>query len=111
MTRVRSAAKPISASPRVAAPTAPGASITARIRNHGLRMDPGAKAGMRQFRGTLDSGGRGLILGGRQPLAVGRDRAMSGRIEARLKELGIELPQPASPVANYVPFATSGNLV
>ncbi|HVC57088.1 MAG TPA: RidA family protein [Stellaceae bacterium] len=36
---------------------------------------------------------------------------MSGRIEARLKELGIELPIPAAPVANYVPFATSGNLV
>jgi enamine deaminase RidA (YjgF/YER057c/UK114 family) len=36
---------------------------------------------------------------------------MSGRIEARLKELGIELPQPAAPVANYVPFTISGNLV
>jgi enamine deaminase RidA (YjgF/YER057c/UK114 family) len=36
---------------------------------------------------------------------------MSGRIEARLKELGIELPQPAVPVANYVPFTTSGNIV
>ena len=36
---------------------------------------------------------------------------MSGRIEARLKELGIELPEPAAPVANYVPFTVSGNLV
>ena len=36
---------------------------------------------------------------------------MSGRIEARLKELGIELPQPAAPVANYVPFTIFGNLV
>jgi enamine deaminase RidA (YjgF/YER057c/UK114 family) len=36
---------------------------------------------------------------------------MSGRIEARLKELGIELPKPAAPVANYVPFAVSGDLV
>ena len=36
---------------------------------------------------------------------------MSGRIEARLAELGIELPQPAAPVANYVPFALSGNLL
>jgi enamine deaminase RidA (YjgF/YER057c/UK114 family) len=36
---------------------------------------------------------------------------MSGRIEARLKELGIELPQPAAPWANYAPFAASGNLV
>lgn len=36
---------------------------------------------------------------------------MSGRIEARLKELGIELPAPATPVANYVPYTTSGKLV
>jgi enamine deaminase RidA (YjgF/YER057c/UK114 family) len=36
---------------------------------------------------------------------------MSGRIEARLQELGIELPQPGAPVANYVPFTISGNLV
>jgi enamine deaminase RidA (YjgF/YER057c/UK114 family) len=36
---------------------------------------------------------------------------MSGRIEARLKELGIELPQPSEPVANYVPFTISGSLV
>jgi enamine deaminase RidA (YjgF/YER057c/UK114 family) len=37
---------------------------------------------------------------------------MSGQIEARLRQLGIELPEPAVPVANYVPFATGGgNLV
>ena len=36
---------------------------------------------------------------------------MSGKIEARLKELGIELPQPTAPLANYVPFTVSGNLV
>jgi enamine deaminase RidA (YjgF/YER057c/UK114 family) len=36
---------------------------------------------------------------------------MSGRIEARLRELGIELPEPAAPVANYLPSATSGKLV
>ena len=36
---------------------------------------------------------------------------MAGRIEARLRELGIELPQAASPVANYVPFTVSGPLV
>ncbi|HEX3864393.1 MAG TPA: RidA family protein [Stellaceae bacterium] len=36
---------------------------------------------------------------------------MSGKIEARLKELGIELPQPAAPVANYVPFTIAGNIV
>lgn len=36
---------------------------------------------------------------------------MAGRIEARLAELGITLPTPAAPIANYVPFAVSGKLV
>jgi enamine deaminase RidA (YjgF/YER057c/UK114 family) len=36
---------------------------------------------------------------------------MAGKIEARLTERGIELPQPAAPVANYVAFTISGNLV
>jgi enamine deaminase RidA (YjgF/YER057c/UK114 family) len=36
---------------------------------------------------------------------------MAGRIELRLKELGIVLPTPPAPVASYVPTATSGNLV
>ena len=33
------------------------------------------------------------------------------QIEARLKELGIELPPAITPVANYVPAVVSGNLV
>ena len=36
---------------------------------------------------------------------------MAGRIEARLAELGITLPVPAAPIANYVPFTVSGKLV
>jgi enamine deaminase RidA (YjgF/YER057c/UK114 family) len=34
-----------------------------------------------------------------------------GRIEARLAELGVTLPTPPAPVASYVPFVLSGNLV
>lgn len=34
-----------------------------------------------------------------------------GSIDARLTELGITLPQAAAPVANYVPFVRSGDLV
>lgn len=34
-----------------------------------------------------------------------------GQVEARLQELGITLPKPAAPVANYVPFVRSGSLV
>jgi enamine deaminase RidA (YjgF/YER057c/UK114 family) len=34
---------------------------------------------------------------------------MSGKIESRLEQLGITLPKTAAPVANYVPFATTGN--
>lgn len=33
------------------------------------------------------------------------------KIEDRLNELGVVLPQPVAPVANYVPFVRSGNLV
>jgi enamine deaminase RidA (YjgF/YER057c/UK114 family) len=36
---------------------------------------------------------------------------MSGKIDARLKELGIALPAPPAPVASYVPYVISGNLV
>jgi enamine deaminase RidA (YjgF/YER057c/UK114 family) len=36
---------------------------------------------------------------------------MSGKIDARLKELGIELPEATAPVANYVPYTLSGKLV
>ena len=33
------------------------------------------------------------------------------KVEERLKAIGIELPQPVAPVANYVPFARAGSLV
>jgi len=36
---------------------------------------------------------------------------MAGRIETKLAELGITLPRPMAPIANYVPYAVSGNLV
>jgi enamine deaminase RidA (YjgF/YER057c/UK114 family) len=36
---------------------------------------------------------------------------MAGKIDARLKELGIDLPTPPAPVASYVPYVISGNLV
>lgn len=38
-------------------------------------------------------------------------RAASTSAEARLKELGIVLPEPAGPAAVYVPFRRTGNLV
>ncbi len=34
-----------------------------------------------------------------------------GKIDDRLKELGIELPQAAAPVANYLGYVQTGNLV
>ncbi len=34
-----------------------------------------------------------------------------GEIDNRLKALGVDLPTPAKPVANYVPFVKTGNLV
>jgi enamine deaminase RidA (YjgF/YER057c/UK114 family) len=32
-------------------------------------------------------------------------------IDSKLQDLGITLPTPATPVANYVPFVRSGNLI
>ena len=34
-----------------------------------------------------------------------------GRVESTLSEMGIELPKPVSPVADYVPYVRTGNLV
>ena len=34
-----------------------------------------------------------------------------GKVEAALAEIGIELPEPVAPVADYVPFVRTGNLV
>jgi enamine deaminase RidA (YjgF/YER057c/UK114 family) len=36
---------------------------------------------------------------------------MAGRIDIKLAELGITLPQPMPPIANYVPYVRTGNLV
>jgi len=36
---------------------------------------------------------------------------MAGTVESRIAELGIELPNPSAPAANYVPYVVSGNLV
>jgi enamine deaminase RidA (YjgF/YER057c/UK114 family) len=36
---------------------------------------------------------------------------MPQQIQNRLKEMGIVLPQPATPAANYVPFVLSGNML
>ena len=36
---------------------------------------------------------------------------MAGSIEAKLAQLGITLPQPVAPVANYVGFVRSGNML
>jgi enamine deaminase RidA (YjgF/YER057c/UK114 family) len=36
---------------------------------------------------------------------------MTSKVASRLKELGITLPSPAAPAANYVPFTQSGNML
>jgi len=39
------------------------------------------------------------------------NQRMAGVIEARLAELGVELPAAAAPAANYVPYVVSGKLI
>ena len=36
---------------------------------------------------------------------------MSGNPETKLKEMGIELPSPAAPAANYIPFTICGKIL
>ena len=36
---------------------------------------------------------------------------MAGKIDARLSELGITIPEPRTPSANYIPFVQTGNLI
>jgi enamine deaminase RidA (YjgF/YER057c/UK114 family) len=37
------------------------------------------------------------------------EQTMASAIESKLERLGIVLPKPASPIANYVPFVRSGS--
>jgi enamine deaminase RidA (YjgF/YER057c/UK114 family) len=39
------------------------------------------------------------------------EESMAGLVEKKLASLGITLPTPASPIANYVAFTRSGNLL
>ena len=36
---------------------------------------------------------------------------MAGTVEQRLTEMGVKLPKPAAPAANYIPFVTTGKIV
>lgn len=40
-----------------------------------------------------------------------QEHVMSGQVEARLSDLGVTLPKPSAPLANYVPFVVTGNLL
>jgi enamine deaminase RidA (YjgF/YER057c/UK114 family) len=42
---------------------------------------------------------------------VGHKEAQMAQVEKKLADLGIVLPTPAAPVANYVPFTRSGSLL
>jgi len=44
-------------------------------------------------------------------VAIAGNQIMTGKIDIRLKELGITLPKAAIPLANYVPYVITGNLV
>lgn len=39
------------------------------------------------------------------------ERDMAGRVEKKLAELGVALPEPSTPAANYIPFTVAGPLV
>src|SRR6188508_873628 len=47
----------------------------------------------------------------RTPTGRRKEDNMPGTIEKKLTDLGIVLPQPVAPVANYVPFVRTGNFM
>jgi enamine deaminase RidA (YjgF/YER057c/UK114 family) len=47
----------------------------------------------------------------RKILASQPEEAMAGMVDKKLQELGITLQQPRAPMANYVAFVRSGNLL
>jgi len=53
---------------------------------------------------------RGHAIAKRNAFRIVRSKAM-GRIDEKLQKLGIVVPTPAAPVANYVGFVRTGNLV
>jgi enamine deaminase RidA (YjgF/YER057c/UK114 family) len=59
------------------------------------------------LRGTIGSANKPVRLNGNEQA----ERAMAGTVEGKLKELGIALAEPAAPIANYVPFVRTGNLL
>jgi len=46
-----------------------------------------------------------------RPVPTVRRAIMAGLIEKKLSGLGVTLPTPATPLANYVPFVRSGNII
>ena len=54
---------------------------------------------------------RGMQSAKDRPVPTLRRTIMAGLIEKKLSGLGVTLPTPASPIANYVPFVRSGNIL
>src|ERR1700742_8324 len=52
-----------------------------------------------------------VARGGAVAWVITKGRLMSGKIDARLQELNITLPAPPAPVASYVPYVVTGNMV
>jgi enamine deaminase RidA (YjgF/YER057c/UK114 family) len=44
-------------------------------------------------------------------MAIFVEVAMAGAVEKKLQELSVSLPKPPAPIANYVPFVRTGNML
>src|SRR5215213_7556281 len=91
---------PCSASERRAASTPPTSPQVDRMRSHVDRRSLAALAV-----------GAALSVLAPVPPRRALAQAAAPSAEARLRERGIELPRVTAPVANYVPYVRTGNLV
>jgi enamine deaminase RidA (YjgF/YER057c/UK114 family) len=59
---------------------------------------------------SAKTGRRQQPIGAKRTIAA-EENIMAGTVEKKLAELGIALPTPATPVANYIPFVQVGTLL
>ena len=71
------------------------------------KIDAAADSGNYRSRGLRG----GMQSAKDRPVPTLRRTIMAGLIEKKLSGLGITLPTPASPIANYVPFVRSDNIL
>jgi enamine deaminase RidA (YjgF/YER057c/UK114 family) len=93
-------------------PHAPAGRLSRQEKMQDLgRIEAAADSGNRRSaQACAVAANRPRIRAEHRSTSVAEDK-MAGTVEKKLASLGVSLPTPASPIANYVPFVRSGNML